>query len=314
MAPNEQPSSSFRPAAWRWHENTWREVGAKPSSYYGERAILRQVACRGNDFAALGGASGGAHGNLRITTWFSSAGGELTQNPLEDFELFGGGSAIGVEEMVAFPGGYVMAGNWLHPSGRAGPAVWFSADGRAWQRLPEDPALASTGEVTRHANGIVALGQQSNGLLLIGEERKGGKDMPFAATSSDGKGWIQEAIPGEGSLLNGSATTLAAWHGSRIDAWRRVDSRWQPSGGFDPGQGPQPPRITGVTGSLIGSCGGKECGLWRYQDGKWTALKAPTPLAATPTSAVLLAGDGKKMLLTMTDGNNLRMYLAESLG
>jgi hypothetical protein len=306
VAPNEEQSSAFRPAAWRYRAGAWQEVPVKPLTHYGIRAILRQVTCRGDDFAAMGGASGGAHGNLRITTWLAKGSGELVQNPLEDTEMFGGGSAIGVEQMVAIESGYVMAGNWLHASGRAGPAVWFSPDGRTWSRLPEDPLLASTPSVKRQANGAVGLGDQ---VLLLGEERKGGKDLPFAAMSSDGRMWRPLPLQGEGSLLAGSGTVLVAWRGQKLATWLFHEGQWRADGEFGYGEGTQPPRVTGVTDSLIGGCAGSTCQLWQRSGSGWAATKLPAPLAATPTSLVLLSSDGKgSTMLVLTDGNNLRIF------
>ncbi len=306
VAPNEEQSAAFRPAAWRWRENAWQEIPARPVSFYGERAILRQVACRGDDFAALGGASGGAHGNLRITTWLAKGGGELVQNPLEDFEMFGGGSAIGVEQMVGFDGGYLMAGNWTHASGRAGPAIWLSPDGQTWKRLPEDPAIASAEGAQRQANGAVSFGDR---VLVVGEERSGGKDKPFAASSADGQIWQPVTVPGEGSLLAGSTTWLAGWQGKQIATWEFLDGEWRANGAFAYGEGSQPPRVTGITDTQIGACGGSKCGLWHRSEHEWSVMELPVALAATPTSLVLLANDPEgNTLLILTDGNNLRIF------
>jgi hypothetical protein len=308
VAPNEQQGSAFRPAAWRWRDGAWQEIITKPVSFYGERAILRQVACKGNDFAVLGGASGGAHGNLRITTWFAQDGRDLIQNPLEDFEMFGGNSAIGVEQMVSFDGGYLMAGNWRHESGKPGPAVWLSPDGRSWRRLPEDPALASADGSARQANGAVSFGDR---VLLLGEQRSGSKEVPFVATTTDGQAWRPVELAGEGSVLAGSTAILAAWHGPEIATWK-FTGQWRPEGGFAYGAGPQPPRVTGITGTLIGVCGGSACGLWHYDAGKWQAQKLPSTLPATPTSLVLLATNPAGVtLLVLTDGNNLRIFLGK---
>jgi hypothetical protein len=306
VAPNEEQTPAFRPAAWRYRAGAWQEVPVKPVTTFAKTAILRQVACRGGDFAALGGASGGAHGNLRVTTWFAQGGTELMQNPLEDFEMFGGGSAIGVEQMVASSGGYVMTGNWLQPSGRAGPAVWVAPDGRTWQRLPEDPVLASTQTLKRQANGAVSFGDR---VLLLGEQRSQGKDMPFAAESTDGQAWRLVPVAGEGGLLAGSTAWLAAWRGRQIATWKFEGGQWREDGAFDYGEGPQPPRITGITETQIGLCGGTKCGLWWRSGDRWAATRLPAELAATPTSLVLLASaPGGSTMLILTDGNNLRIF------
>jgi hypothetical protein len=306
VAPNAEQAPTYRPAAWRLRGGAWQEIPAKPVSFYGERAILRQVACRGDDFAALGGASGGAHGNLRITTWIAQGGAEIVQNPLEDFEMFGGGSAIGVEQMVAFAGGYLMAGNWLHVSGRAGPAVWLSPDGQTWKRLPEDPALASTDTVKRQANGAMV----TDGLVyLLGEQRSSGKESMLVATSGDGVTWQRETAVGEGGVLAGAASTIAAWRGAEIVVQDYNKPQWVGGGSFAFGQGTMPPRITGMTSTLIGLCGGSACNLWRRAGAQWKAIGLPAPLAAVPTSLVLIAvSPQRETLLVLTDGNNLRIF------
>lgn len=326
VAPNEQPTPAFRPGAWLTDpQGRWRSLTMRPISYYGERAILRSVACRDGAFVAVGAASGGAHGNPRVTTWRGVADG-LAENPNNDFQLFGGPAAIGVGRIVAGGPGFVIVGNWLDPQNRPAPTVWLSSDGRSWRRLPDNPTFASTAGQTKHAADLLSATDSAGGspgqLLLVGQESDGSTYTPFLASSTDGLTWHRVPVPGTGNLLAvGGGVDLIAL-GRRADAvvsWHRpaapAAAQWHETGSFTPDKGPQPAEVGGVVQvgptTLAAGCGGVTCALLRSEDfgAHWLTLPLPAVLAARADSTVRLAAGGGSVLLLLDDGKNAQMFL-----
>lgn len=325
VAPNEQPPPSFRPAAWRW-DGSWRPLTLKPVTYYGERAVLRSAACRGNEIVAVGAASGGAHGNPRVTTWRGDSGSVLAENPNSDFQLFGGPEAVNVGDVAAGGPGFTIVGNWLDQAKRPGATVWLSGDGREWRRLPDNPVLSSTPEQNRMATALVARTDAAGArqLLLIGAERVHLTVTPLLLSSADGVRWRREELPGPGTLqrIAGDGEDLLAL-GLRADrtvGWRRTSDSagWHEVGAFDLDQGTRPAQLGGAAQvgptTLVAGCGGSTCGLWRSDDHgtQWTQLNPPATLAARADSTVRLAATGGLVALLYDDGKNAQILLAQS--
>jgi hypothetical protein len=314
IAPNEQRDRAFEPAAWlAGPTGGWQPLTMRPVSYYGERAILRSVACRDGVIVAVGGASGGAHGNLRVTTWHGTAADRmLTQNPLPAFELFGGNSAIGVGQIAAGPdGSFAIEGNWLDSAGHASAAVWHSADGHDWRRLPDDPTRSSNASTSIRAVDLYA---DDDGYLLAGEQRAAGVLTPYLLRSSDGLGWARVAVPHDGGLLT-AGRALVGNLGSDVLVWRQQDGQWSGAGGFVVDDGPVPVQTSRAgrfgTHTVVAACGGRTCGLWAAADGstRWDAVAGPTLPQVRPTTTVRLVTDGTTMLLLSDDGTKTHFYL-----
>ncbi len=169
-----------------------QSVPLTPQSPYAPIARWYSVVSDGTRIVAIGGANGGAHANVRWTTWSGTLAGvqELPQN----FYTFGGWGAGELVDAVITPVGDALIGSWGGAQAGLDAAVWTFAD-PIWTR--QDPAGTAL---------------QSTSTLLVG---------PRGATS-DGDGILVT-----GSLLHlddGVKQTAAVWRSSGVNtAWRRID-------------------------------------------------------------------------------------------
>lgn len=167
-------------------------VPLTPQSPYAPVARWYSVATDGTRIIAIGGANGGAHANVRWTTWSGTAAG-VTELP-QSFYAFGGWGAGELVDAVITPGGDALVGSWGGAKAGLDAAVWTFAD-PVWNR--QDPAGTAL---------------ESTATLLVG---------PRGATSD-----------GDGILVTGSALhldqgvnqTAAVWRSSGVNTgWHRID-------------------------------------------------------------------------------------------
>ena len=167
-------------------------VPLKPRSPYAPLARWYSVATDGTRIVAIGGANGGAHANVRWTTWAGTAAGvdELPQS----FYAFGGWGAGDLVDAVITPAGDALVGSWGGAKAGLDAAVWTFAD-RTW---------------TRQDSAGTAL--ESTSALLVG---------PRGATD-DGFGIL---VTGSALHLDdGVGQTAAVWRSTGVNAgWRRLD-------------------------------------------------------------------------------------------
>jgi hypothetical protein len=167
-------------------------VPLMPKSPYAPIARWYSVVTDGTRIVAIGGANGGAHANVRWTTWSGTLAGvqELPQN----FYAFGGWGAGELVDAVITPTGDALVGSWGGAQAGLDAAVWTFAD-PVWTR--QDPAGTAL---------------ESTSKLLVG---------PRGATSD-----------GDGILMTGSALhlddgvkqTAAVWRSSGVNTgWHRID-------------------------------------------------------------------------------------------
>ena len=138
-------------------------VPLNPQSPYAPVARWYSVATDGTRIVAIGGANGGAHANVRWTTWSGTLAGvdELPQS----FYAFGGWGAGELVDAVITPEGEALVGSWGGAKAGLDAAVWTFAD-RVWTRQnPAGTALESTATVlvgprgaTRDGDGILVAG------------------------------------------------------------------------------------------------------------------------------------------------------------
>lgn len=169
------------------------EVRLTPHTGYAPEARWQSVATDGTRIIAIGGANGGAHANIRWTTWSGTADG-VEETP-QSFSTFGGWGAGELVDVVVTPGGDAIIGTWAGAQAGLDAAVWLSSEGGWTRQDPAGTALESTKE------------------LLVG---------PRSATAS-GPGIL---VAGSAVHLgSGSVTQLAAlWRSSAPNAgWHRID-------------------------------------------------------------------------------------------
>jgi hypothetical protein len=169
-----------------------QSVPLTPRSPYAPIARWYSVVTDGTRIVAIGGANGGAHANVRWTTWSGTLAG--VQELPQSFYTFGGWGAGELVDAVITPGGDALVGSWGGAQAGLDAAVWTFAD-PVWTR--QDPAGTAL---------------ESTSTLLVG---------PRGATSD-----------GDGILVTGSALhlddgvkqTAAVWRSSGVNTgWHRID-------------------------------------------------------------------------------------------
>jgi hypothetical protein len=254
---------------------TLTPVPLNPQSPYAPLARWYSVATDGTRIVAIGGANGGAHANVRWTTWAGTAAGvdELPQS----FYAFGGWGAGDLVDAVITPGGEALVGSWGGAKAGLDAAVWTFAD-RVWTR--QDPAGTAL---------------ESTATLLVG---------PRGATG-DGDGLL---VTGSALHLDqGVAQTAAVWRSSGVNTgWHRVDL---------PAAGTHSEAVSAQCSATAGSClvTGQVDGrlaLWDLQGDTATAQTGlpaigvgdqdviPRPMPAGPHSLVVSPSSGRSVVLS----------------
>ena len=173
-------------------------VPLNPQSPYAPVARWYSVATDGTRIVAIGGANGGAHANVRWTTWSGTLAGvdELPQS----FYAFGGWGAGELVDAVITPGGEALVGSWGGAKAGLDAAVWTFAD-RVWTRQnPAGTALESTATVLVGPRGAT---RDGDGILVAGSalHLDEGVRQTAAVWRSTGvnTGWHRIALPDVGN-------------------------------------------------------------------------------------------------------------------
>jgi hypothetical protein len=314
------------PGAWSSSDGEhWTAIPLTAVSAYGPKQTLTTAACRGRRLLAVGGAAGGAHGNLRTSSWAGDADG-LAENPA-GMELFGGPDHLGVDRAAAGPSGWLLGGARSPAGAGAGAAVWFSADARGFTLLDRDPQLRSDARgrtvladvAPDPAGGFAAVGSLSS---AAGSAVR----APLAWTSPDGRRWARQPVPAvpqdaelQAITADGPDLVAAGVLGRGFGVWRRPAGAagWRPAHRFGAIAGSGLPYVTGLVrggGALYATVrDGSRYRLWRGAEGgtgDWRELALPVAVAGTGATAVRLAAIGDRMLLATEDGTVSRLWLA----
>ncbi|UIJ35435.1 hypothetical protein [Allobranchiibius sp. GilTou73] len=171
-------------------------VALRPISGYARTARWLQAAVGVPGILAVGGARGGAHGNVRWTVWRAprTAGGfgTLTETP-QTFETFGGlqaGDLVG----TAYAGSdALIVGSWVGAHGL--DVTTWHPQGSTWLRDPPSPVLNNTASILKSAAAVGALGDR---FVVVGDLL----DLDHGITShpvvwlraADGGSWTEHRI------------------------------------------------------------------------------------------------------------------------
>ncbi len=208
-------------------ENT--EVPLTPATGYGAEARWYSLAADGDEVVAIGGKTGGAHGNVRWSVWRTTPGG-MAEQP-QAFSTFGG---LGAGDLVAaaLPAtGPVLVGTWQSAAAGLDAAVW-TTDGTSWLRQNSaGTPLESTRTALKFPMSATALGAD---VVIAGWQFARGRQQPVVWTLRGGEATVTP-LPDAGRIGVASAVTcedtcsiagrvdgrLAVWQGSG-NTWRRV--------------------------------------------------------------------------------------------
>ena len=319
-------ASGGRPAAWASADGVaWRSVALRPATYYGQQGSFTSVACRGSDVVALSSASGGVHGNPRVSVWRGPSGAGATaaggvaaaDDPSGDgwrevpvpFELFGGPLAGSVGRVVAGPAGWLIVGSRVSPTtGRHGAAVWVSTDGATFQLVDDAPALRSTDNALTAVHD--AAPRPAGGWLLVGSIGRPTAPRPAVWTSPDGLHWtrthvehsedgvVQRVVPLHGRLLavGDDGGSVRLW---RTDpTGRRVDTSVEMGGAGDRTEVTALAALSTAAGPLAVAAVG--AGLFGIADATGATWRPIRPPAGTGDGGrLLLAGRGSTLLVAV---------------
>lgn len=279
---------------------TSTSVPVTPSSPYGFEARWYSVATDGRRVIAIGGANGGAHANVRWTTWAGTAAG-LVELP-QSFYTFGGWGAGDLVEAVITPSGDALVGSWGGAQAGLDTAIWTFTDPTWTRRDSAGTALESTAELLAGPRGATVDG---TGLLVTGSAlhlTPGAIRQTATVWRSPGldTGWTRVDLPDAGAHSEAVSAhcpppdavcvaagqvdgALALW---RVDAERAERLRGVPSlavGDQDPV--PAPLHAGGVT--LVVSPSGTGTAVVSGVDagGAWALSAGP---AGRPVAAALV--------------------------
>ncbi|MFI5731065.1 hypothetical protein ACIA49_13160 [Kribbella sp. NPDC051587] len=270
-----------------------KTVIAKPSaaSPYSFEAIWRSIAWDGKRVLGLGGASGGAHGNVRWTVWTGSTEAGLQEHP-QSFDTFNGLSAGEMSSAVLTPAGEALTGSWEGVVTGLDAAVWLPQANNKWlrQNSAKTPLqntknlLVGTGYATAYGDGLLLAGSQVR---------------------------LEPNVVQQGA---------AVWRSQKLaQGWTRVELP-------DPGDRSQANTATCTTTCVISGFVENKLAIWRYDGTKAQRLSGvpaipvgdkdvlPPPLSdGTPDGKVtqVIAQDNKVKVVNGRDGS---WQVSESTG
>ncbi|GAA0588435.1 hypothetical protein HPO96_03050 [Kribbella sandramycini] len=225
-----------------------KTIPVKPSaaSPYSFEAIWYSIAWDGKQILGLGGASGGAHGNVRWTVWTGSTDTTLTEHP-QTFDTFNGLSAGQMSSAVITPAGQALTGSWEGIETGLDAAIWLPQQNDKWlkQNSAKTP-LQNTKSMLVGANFGTADG---DGILLAGSQVRLAPNVveQHAAVWRSQKlnqGWARTELPDSGNrgqAITARCTTSCVVTGAvdgKLAIWR-----------LGPGK---PRRLTGVPDIPVG--------------------------------------------------------------
>ncbi|HKX65858.1 MAG TPA: hypothetical protein VJN29_01440 [Intrasporangium sp.] len=180
---------------------------------YATVARWLSVAARDGQLAAVGGARGGAHANVRWTVWAGDLGDptpRLVEQP-QPFGVFGGWGA-GDLTGIAFAGTEpVVAGAWQSSRTGNDVSLWFRSADR-WKR--QDSTGSPLGSTSRVLNGARFITTTGDGLALAGSVT----DLGTGAIASVPALWTAPGAGGPWTLVRlPAAQSIAEAQAARCD-------------------------------------------------------------------------------------------------
>lgn len=202
-------------------------IPVEPSTFYGGVARWYSFAVDGSELRALGGKTGGGHGNPRWSTWVGDATG-LAEVNTPGIEVFGGWRGGGMVGVAFADGEPVIVGGRAGDAAGLDIAIWREQDG-SWVEQPSTGTpLGATDDVLPFPSSVVGDGTE---LLITGfTQRLGGGEVRVVANAWVGApdgGWTRLELPSDTAESRADAASCDAGrcvivgHGDgRLLAWR----------------------------------------------------------------------------------------------
>ncbi len=275
-------TGEHRPGLWTSMGSTWARIQTKPRTPYGEISEIFSVAVsESGTVAALGAATGGAHGNPRTVSWLLTGDGFLTEVPA-GFELYNGLRQISVRSISAGPNNWVIFGARVNQNGKVGATSWTSPNADDFTIHDDDPQLSATGN--QQTLGLdVVYSPFENAYLAVGEH------LSFSNGQANTDGVLWRSFEGvDWSTETSAARTFGGPNDQRLQRIRTVNDETVIAG-------------TETTTRFT------TFSIWSKQSGKWRTtpvvtlgrdenpLSQVTSLSVTPGARVLGVRVGERL-------------------
>lgn len=290
-------------------------MALQPRSPYAKVAELRAVATQGGRVVALGGRSGGAHGNVRWTVWSGTAEG-VAEQP-QNFYTFGGQEAGGLVDVVLTTGGALLLGSWTSDTAGTDAAVW-TRTGSLWTRQSSTGTpLASTRQRIVGVNAAAALGK---GVVIAGSVTRvtdGVRQRAHAwqAATVDGP-WAEYDLPTSSRRSDATSIAcgtdrcwLAGYADDQLALWsldgEQTAEESVPSTRIDIDAAPPLPIVTADGAGICYLQGDRTAVMLPGDDGTWDQWAGPE---GEPVAAVV--NDGRLVVITRQADSPARLWSA----
>jgi hypothetical protein len=318
-------SDRSRPAVWSSADGrSWTSLPVAPKDYWAKRSVLTSVACREDgSLAMIGGKSGGAHGNPRVSSWYQREDGVFV-DVIAGYTLYGGAEATNVSRIAAGPDGFLITGNRV-----SGAAVWTSPDARGFELHDDVPELTNGADRVTLAIGQVHDGER---WTVVGSASLTDRlaRVPMAWTSPDGLTWTDEDVPRTDDFNDleqvaavDNGLVALGLRGQAYGVWTRdADGRWELGETFGAvqtsGGSPAVSSLVSLAGGdgderrlLASVADGETYQLWSSTAaGAWTRVSVPLEPEVGSERSLSVAARGQDVLLVADDGANGRVWLA----
>lgn len=213
----------------RGADGTIKDVTVSPAGMYGEEALWYSIAADASHIVAIGGKTGGAHGNVRWSIWDGSDTRLAeTPQPITTFGGYGGGNLL---DAVLTPAGPALIGTWQNPTVGLDIMVWLP-DGKYWARRPvAGTALENKQDSLKFPLAATSVGK---GVVIAGWELSAGRQHPTVWMSPhDYTGWTMTHLPDAGragAVLSvecaDTTCTAAGWVDGKLALWTLTGTTW----------------------------------------------------------------------------------------
>lgn len=197
---------------------------------YAAEARLLSISARADHVIAVGGARGGAHGNVRWTVWAGDVSGLHEQpQPFETFGGWGAGTLVGTAYSKTGP---IIMGSWVAESGHGFDVAVWHQDGDRWIRVAGPGPVLDASDTRQPA--VAALTATRESYVAVGSVTVLGVRTRAEPTSwvaeSPGGPWreiplpvrraVAESVRAVGLSCAPSHCVIVGRRGSDILAWR----------------------------------------------------------------------------------------------